>query len=307
MQGRTSRVSLAIPGKEEVMWKFNDPVDRATGTDGVGLGRLARSRRRAPALVISLAVAGGLLLGPVVLPSPSGLALSHGATPKTAPAIAPPAGSTWITGVLTDQAGHRLDGVNVEAWPVGAATAPAASALTYGGRRFNAAPGHGFFRLEVPSDRAYRIAFSALGGHEDGDAFRMMWNGSHRPIMVRAAAAAAAGRVRDLGTIQLARQGRVASKTKAVARRTKVSAGTHGKVRVKVSSSYVTNVTGGVVVKVAGHKMSRKLTTADHGTLVISLPKLEHPGQYRVAVRFKGTSTVQRSKSKPVKVRVVRE
>jgi hypothetical protein len=306
MQGSAGRVSLAIPGKEEAMWKFNDPVDRATGTESVGLGRPARSRRRAPALVTSLAVAAGLLLGPVVLQSPSGLALAHGATPKTAPAIAPAPGSTWITGVLTDQAGHRLDGVNVEAWPVGGATAPAASALTYGGRRFNAAPGHGFFRLEVPSDRAYRIAFSALGGHEDGDPFRMMWNGSDRPIMVKTADAAA-GRIRDLGRIQLARQGRVASKTKAVAWRTKVSPGTHEKVRVTVSSSYVTNVTGRVLVKVAGHKMSRKLTTADHGTLVISLPKLEHPGQYRVAVRFKGTSTVQRSKSKPVKVRVVRE
>jgi hypothetical protein len=164
----------------------------------------------------------------------------------------------------------------------------------------------------VPSNQPYRIAFSAVGGQEDGDPFQMVWYGENRPIMVRTAAKVAAlppGRIRDLGTIQLARQGQgpVASTTTAVARPGKVRVGGRGKVRVTVSGSCVTDVTGQVVVKVAGHKVSRQLTTADHGSRMIRLPKLRHAGKYRVHVHFTGTTTVQGSKANPVKVKVVRK
>ena len=187
---------------------------------------------------------------------------------------------------------------------------PAASGLTYGGA--NGAPGHGFFRLEVPSNQAYRFVFSAVDGQEDGDPFRMMWYGSDRPIMVRTAAKVAAaplpaGRIRDLGTIQLARQGQVASTTTAKARPAKLKFGKRGKVRVTVSSTFVTDVTGKIVVKVAGHQITRSLTAADHGTRMIKLPKLRHSGKYRVRVKFTATPTVQGSKAKPVKVKVIRK
>jgi hypothetical protein len=314
------------------MSKFNDPGNPGARMDGSGSGPPGRSRRRAAAVVTSLAVAGGVLLTTQLVDSPGAGAYAHGAAPKALAASTPPAGSTWVEGVITDQAGTGQDDVNVEAWPMEPATGPSASALTYGGPaasaltyggpaasgltyggpRYNAAQGHGFFRLEVPSNQAYRIVFSAVNGQEDGDPFRMMWYGSDRPIMVRMAAKVAAvplpaGRIRDLGTIQLARQGQVASTTTAVARPAKVRGAKRGKVRVTVSSTYVTDVTGQIVVKVAGHQVKRNLTTADHGTRMIKLPKLRHAGKYRVRVHFTGTSTVQSSKAKPVKVKVVRK
>jgi hypothetical protein len=302
------------------MWKSNDPVDPGESKDRGGSGR-PRSRRRAAALVTSLAVVGGVLLSGQALHSPGSRALAHGAMPTALLAGSPPAGTTWIEGVITDQAGTGQDDVNIEAWPTGtAATAPAASALTYGGPaasaltyggpRFNGAAGHGFFRLEVPSNQPYRIVFSAVNGQEDGDPFRMMWYGQDRPIMVRQAAKVAvaalpAGRLRDLGTIQLARQGQVASTTTAVARPAKVKAGARGKVRVTVSSPYVTDVTGKVVVKVAGHTVTRRLLPGSNGTRMIRLPKLGHAGKYRVHVRFTGSDTVAGSKAKPAKVKLV--
>jgi hypothetical protein len=312
------------------MSKFNDPVNPGKRRDGTEGGPPGRSRRRAAALVTSFAVAGGVLLATQLADSPGAGAYARGAAPKALAVSTPPAGSTWVEGVITDQAGQAQDNVNVEAWPMEPATGPAASAQTYGGPAAsaltyggpaasgltyggaNGAPGHGFFRLEVPSNQAYRFVFSAVDGQEDGDPFRMMWYGSDRPLMVRTAAKVAAaplpaGRIRDLGTIQLARQGQVASTTRAVARPAKVRGAKRGKVRVTVSSNYVTDVTGQIVVKVAGHQVKRSLTTADHGTRMIKLPKLRHAGKYRVRVQFTGTSTVQSSKAKPVKVKVVRK
>src|SRR3954466_48751 len=195
------------------MSKFNNPLDPATPMPGGGPGRRVGSRRRALAVVGSVAVAAGLLLSTQALHSPEAQALTH--APMAAPAVpasSPPPGSTWIQGVITDQCGQGQDDVNVEAWsdgPPGAPAAsaltyggPAASALTYGGPRYDALQGHGFFRLEVPSNQPYRIAFSAVGGQEDGDPFLMAWYGMNRPIMVRQAAKGAAalppGRMRDL-------------------------------------------------------------------------------------------------------------
>ena len=319
------------------MSKFNDPVDPGTPTPGDGAGRPVRSRRRAAAVVWSAVVAGGMLLSTQALHSPEAHALTHTAMAgAAAPAAStPPPGSTWIEGVITDQCGQGQDDVNVEAWSDDTANAPTASALTYGGPAASALTyggalqGHGFFRLEVPSDRPYRIDFSAVGGQEDGDPFQMMWYGSNRPIMARTAktaalpagaavgsaaapaaapAALSAGRIRDLGTIPLTRHNQppATSTTKASAR-SKLPVGKRGKVRATISGSCTADVTGKVVVKVAGHKITRRLTTADHGTRTIRLPKLPHLGKYRVRVHFTGTSTVQGSKAKPVKVKVIRK
>jgi hypothetical protein len=259
-------------------------------------------------MITTLAVLGGVLLGPQAGQSPGAHALARGASPKAAAALAPPDGSTWIVGTTTDQAATGQDNVNVEAWPVDpAATAPLASSLTYGGPNYNAVAAHGFFRLEVPSDQPYRIVFSAVNGQEDGDAFRMQRYGEGRPIVVRTSSRAGAGRVRDLGTIQLVRQGKVASKTKAVARPAKIHPGQRGKIRITVSSPYVNDVTGRVVVKVAGQKIKARLHVGDHGTVKVKLPKLHHVGKHKISVRFLGTGSVHASKAKPVKLKVARK
>src|SRR3954469_12603410 len=148
-------------------------------------GRARRVLTRATVATTTLAVLGGALLASQSIHASTPRALARGAMPRPVEALAPPVGTTWIVGVVSDQAAHGQDNVNVEAWPDDpTATEPVASALTYGGPNYNALSAHGFFRLEVPSDQPYRIVFSAVHGQEDGDAFRMQAYGQDRPIVV---------------------------------------------------------------------------------------------------------------------------
>src|SRR4051794_30126688 len=270
-------------------------------------GRSRRVLRRATVATTTLAVLGGALLASQSIHASTPRALARGAMPRPVEALAPPVGTTWIVGVVSDQAAHGQDNVNVEAWPDDpTATEPVASALTYGGPRFNLLSGHGFFRLEVPSDQAYRIVFSAVGAKEDGDPFRRQWYGHRRPIVARSAAVGT-GRVRNLGQIALARQGKVNATAKAKALHKRIAVGSRGKVQVKVSSRFVTHVRGKVVVRVGRHQKSARLTTRDHGKVAVRLPKLHHAGSYRVVARFTGTNTVRSAKAKPVTIKVVRK
>jgi hypothetical protein len=228
--------------------------------------------------------------------------LGHHALPVAA--AAPPAGKTWVEGVATDQADQGQDNVNVEAWSADpSATSPVASSLTYGGPPGNPAYQHGFFRLEVPSDQPYVIVLSAVGGKEDGDPFRMKRYGHGRPIVVLQRATGS-GRIRDLGPIALARQGKVTSKVKAKLAHPKVTASKRAKVRLRVTSPYVSNVKGKVVVHVAGRRIADKLTARDHGKTTLKVPRLKRAGTYKVKATFQGSNTVQRSKAKPVKLHV---
>jgi hypothetical protein len=297
------------------MWKFSDRDDAGAQTEGGPPKSPWRSRRRVA--ICTVAVAGGMLVTAQALQSPEAHAVAAAAAAGGVSGSAPAAGSTWVEGVITDECGQGQDDVNVEAWSDGASPAasaltyggPAASALTYGGPRFDAQQGHGFFRLEVPSNQPYRIAFSAVGGQEDGDPFVMSWYGANRPIMVKRAAKAAAalpaGRLRDLGAIQLTRQGQGPSASTTTAKtRGKFHTRVRGTVRVKVArAGCVTGVTGKVVAKVAGHSVSRRLRPADNGTITLRLPKLRHPGKYSVHVNFAGSAEVQGSKAN-VKVKV---
>ena len=128
---------------------------------------------------------GGLALAVGAVDS-SATADTQGAneSPVTlAPPVKPPAGMVWLQGKLTDQAGHGLDNVNVEVWSDAGAIEPAASNLTYGGSPADGRHGHGAYRVEVPEGVPYTLVFSAVGGEEDGDAFRMQAYGQGRPIM----------------------------------------------------------------------------------------------------------------------------
>ncbi len=276
----------------------------------------SRTRRRRTPILVGIATLGGLaLVAPQVLPA-SAETVSVSASSSTVAALAakPPPGASWVQGVLTDQAGHTLNNVNVEAWPMDpAATEPVASNLTYAGSPQDNRHQSGVFRLEVPAGTPYRIMFSAVGGAEDGDRFRMRAYGGGRPIMTRAtssvqgsrasAVMAVSGRTIDLGTTQMVRQGTVSSKTTARLGRTRVKAGQRGKLSVRVASPFVSNVTGKVQVRVSGKKASDRLAASDHGRSTIRLPKLKR-GHHVVRVKFEGTNTVASSKAKQVRLTV---
>jgi hypothetical protein len=221
----------------------------------------------------------------------------------------PAPGKAWIQGVITDQANHALDNVNVEVWPTDPnASEPVASNLTYAGTPADLRHQHGVFRVEVPMNVPYVIVLSGVRGAEDGDPYRMTSVGGGRPIMARSGTGAgtrlADGRVLDLGTFQLARQGRVSAKATADLAKKKVGTGVRARLRVTVSSKFVAAPTGKVVVHVGRKKITDRLRAADHGKTSIRLPRFEKPGKHQVRVTFPATSTIQRAASRPVVLRV---
>ena len=272
---------------------------------------MSRTRRRIPVL-IGLTAAGSLALASQVMPA-SAESVHRAGTRSAAVAQipTPPAGEAWIQGALTDQAGHRLNNVNVEVWSTDTnATEPVASNLSYAGAPADGRHQNGVYRVAVPSGTPYILTFSTLSGQEDGDLFRAQAYGSGRPIATRSDSPslqgtpvmAPAGRVINLGTTQMVRQGTVSSKTTARLGG-KVKAGKRGKLTVRVTSPFVSNVTGKVTVKIGKKKLTHRLTAAEHGRSTINLPKLS-TGNHKAVVQFQGTNTVAASKAKPVKVKV---
>lgn len=282
--------------------------------DGQSGGRAPRVRRRRRQVAVAVATVGGLVLVPQALPS-SGSALSGAhatsasiaAPAAAAAALQPPAGKSWIQGALTDQAGHRLDNVNVEVWPMDlTAIAPVASNLSYAGDTPDRQSG--VFRLEVPAGTPYRITFSTILGQEDGDPYRMLAYGGGGPIMTRtnriaaaAAVVAAPGRIINLGSVSLARQGLVSSAITAQLAKRKIAAGRRGTVRVQVTSPYVSSVAGNVQVRASGKRVVRRVTAFDQGSLTIKLPRLKR-GAHGVGVSFLGSTTVAPSKATPLRI-----
>jgi hypothetical protein len=260
-----------------------------------------------PATVAALALAGG----GVVMASQSTTAAAsphvHRTPFRVVAAPLPAPGNTWIQGVLTDQANHPLDNVNVEVWSASGGSAPVASNLTYAGTPADARHQHGVFRVEVPMNEPYTIVLSGVGGAEDGDAYRMTSVGNGRPIEARperGSAKAATGRVLDLGTFQLAHQGQVAATTTAKLAKKKVVAGSRPQLKVTVASKFVSAPTGKLVVHVDGKKITDRLRSTDKGKASIQLPKVKKAGKHQVTVTFPATKTIKRSVSKPLKFTV---
>ena len=283
------------------MTQINNSGEQAVAT--YGHGARARTWFRRATVLSAVVVLGAVMFGPNATHQPGARAVAAGGGPmRDVAALAPPGGTTWIVGTLTDQAAHGQDNVSVQALPEGGG-APLSTALSYGGPNFRDVAAHGFFRLEVPSGGAYRIVFSGVNGTEDGDQFRMQRYGHGRPILARASSsAAAAGGIRNLGKIQLVRQGKVVSKIKANPGKVKV--GQRGTVKVSVTSKFVSNVTGPFMIKADGHKIKGRLTASDHGKTTVKLPKFHKAGKERIVAKFLGTGTVKSSTAKPVKVKV---
>ena len=273
---------------------------------------MPRTRRSRIPVLIGLTAAGSLALASQVLPASAESV--HRMAPRAvavAQAPTPPAGEAWLQGALTDQAGHRLNNVNVEVWSTDPnATEPVASNLSYAGAPTDGRHQSGVYRVAVPSGTPYLLTFSTVFGQEDGDAFRAQAYGAGRPIATRSngrlmrgtAVMATPGRVINLGATQMVRQGTVTSKTTARLGG-KIKAGKRGKLTVRVTSPFVSNVTGKVTVKIGKKKLTNRLTATEHGRSTINLPKLS-VGTHKAVVQFQGTNTVAASTAKPVKVKV---
>jgi hypothetical protein len=272
--------------------------------------RRSWARSLVPATVAALTFAGG----GIVMASqgtPASATPQGGRTPYRVVADPLPApGKTWIQGVLTDQASHPLDNVNVEVWSASPGTsAPVASNLTYAGTPADARHQHGVFRVEVPMNQPYVIVLSGVSGSEDGDRYRMRTVGNGRPIMARSAggtsARAVTGRVLDLGRFQLARQGQVSSTTTARLAKKVVKSGHRAQLNVTVASRYVSAPTGKLVVHVNGTRVTHRLRSTDHGKASIRLPRIRKSGKHRITVVFLATSTIGRSVSEPLRLTVI--
>ena len=304
---------------------MSDPTSRVAPDPGSRPHPLARRRAR---LLVAACAAGGLLLAPEVLPASAAPATTAAPTVSGAARLAPPAGMAWIQGVVTDQAGHPLDNVNVEVWGTDTAlpTEPVASNLSYAGTPADQQHQRGVFRIEVPGGTAYRLTFSTVGGREDADLYRMRAPRGGAPLMTRAAAGAAStatagalalapGRVLDLGKVQLARHGQVASKVKVTVAGKGGKGGKGGKVRVaqkpgagavtalrvRVRSKYVSNPTGQLRIRIGKKTVKKHLARSAGGRMRVRLPDLD-PGRHRIRVKYRGSDTVAASTSKPVRV-----
>lgn len=247
------------------------------------------SRRR---IAAALATCGVLLAAPHALPAQAAVPASGGASALAA--ARPPAGKAWLTGIITDQAGHTLNDVNVEAWRVdGDQPELVASSRTYESTRKDGQ--NGFFNLEVPIHASYQVLISVDQGQEDDDAFRMQTyvapNGNDElKVGLR--------KERDLGTTEIARQAAQPSRTKARVSPAKVKAGKKAKVTVTVTCTNVDPVTGKVVAVVGHKKVSGTLKATSHGRVTLTLPKLKKPGKYTVKATYLGNDVVKKSSAK---------
>jgi hypothetical protein len=245
------------------------------------------SRRLAAALVASaaLAVAAPALPGSAAPAGPDGLGGADGSS-FTLPAAQPPAGKAWLVGVITDQAGHPLQDVGVEAWlDDPAATEPTASDLTY---ENVANDQQGYFRLEVPTGASYRIVVSA----DPEDPYREFDYNGGKPVKVGQRT------VRDLGASEIARVDRQPSKTGAKVKPGTVKAGKAATITITVTCENVDPVLGKVTATLGGKKVTGVLKAKGHGKVTLPLPKLKKPGSYTVQASYLGDSYVKKSATK---------
>jgi hypothetical protein len=241
-------------------------------------------KNRAAAFVAALALA---LPGTALL----GTASAHAAGDQPAKKRA------WIQGVVTDQAGHPLDDINVEAVPANDPGAdPVASWITYEGPQVGEE--HGWFRLYVPAG-SYRVRFSSLS--DDAEQFRSAFyaeDGATRTLTVL-------GRqIRELDTTQLVHVGRVASRTTARLVAATVRADQRAVVKVAAVSRFVAPIAGKVRVTV--DRRSVATATLVGGAARVVLPRLA-PGRHSVTATFLATGTVAQSTSPAQKLTVKRK
>ena len=241
-------------------------------------------------IVAALVACGALAVVPQALPASAAPAAQDSGAGVTTPAK-PPVGKAWLEGVVTDQAGHTLQDVNVEAWPDDPdATEPVASDLTY---ENVADDQQGYFRLEVPIHASYLIVISA----DPDDPYRTFQYNDGEAIKV------GLRKERNLGTSEIARVAMQPSTTTAKIKPGAVKVGKQAKITINVACKNVDPVLGKVTASVGGKKVTGVLKQKNHGQMVLTLPKLKKPGKYTVEAWYLGDSYVKKSTTKkPLKL-----
>ena len=234
------------------------------------------SRRLAAALV----ACGVLVVAPHALPAS---AAPSGTDDTSAPAVAkPPKGKAWLVGVVTDQAGHPLQNVNVEAWSTGAEPEVVASSLTYESPRTGKT---GFYNLEVPIHAEYRIVVSG----DPEDPYRTFQYNEGQPIK------AGLHKERKLGTSEIARVKLQPSRTTVKAKPATAKAGKATALTVTVLCKNVAPVTGKVAITLDGKKVRKSPFPLKNGKAVVKLTAPKQAGKHAVDVSYLGDPYVKKS------------
>lgn len=225
------------------------------------------SHRRTLAAAAALVAAA--LIAPQALPA---TAATHGGAAVTAPRT----GQSLIQGVVTDQAGHYVDDVTVQATK--ADGTPAASAKTYASDRADG-PQHGYFFLEVGRG-TYTLTLSRPGYK----------TASYGPFAITKRR-----QTISLGEITIVR---VLPETKTVAElvRRSVTTKQNGVVEVTVSAKDA-RPTGTVEVREGQHVVGEgRLKASDKGEIVIGLDRLPR-GTHQLKAYYLGSSALKASSS----------
>lgn len=224
-------------------------------------------------------VLGALALAPAAQPSQAASGGAVGAH-QVSRAAAPP----LIRGVVSDQFGHYVDNVDVEA--VRANGNVAASSLTYASS-WDSGPQHGFFYLEVGKKGTYTLTLS-----KDGFVPRTLESVEITRLRQRL----------SLGEITLKRK-LAATTTSGELRDESVT--TSDKPRVDVSVKPGKAKPAGTVEIRIGSKVvgSATVKAADKGSTTVTLGKFAK-GSYTLKAYYLGSKTTQASSSKAMTLSV---
>lgn len=220
-------------------------------------------------LVTGLALAA-LALAPTAQASQ---AASHSAHGVGRAAAAPPI----IQGVVTDQFGHKVDDVEVDA--VRANGNPAASALTYSNRN-NGQP-HGYFHLEVGGKGSFTLTLSKDGYvTEEIGPFDITRKKQRL----------------SLGELELVKK-LADTKTTGELKDDSITPTQKGKVDVTVSAKGA-KPAGEIEIRDGRNVVGNdEMTAGDNGSITVTLKKLAK-GSYNLKAYFLGSNTLKPSSSR---------
>ncbi|HYF72477.1 MAG TPA: Ig-like domain repeat protein [Nocardioides sp.] len=234
------------------------------------------SLSRCTAAAVAAGIAA-LLVAPQVLPA--------SAAPQAGVAVAPArAGQALIQGVVVDQFGTPVDGVEVQATK--ADGTPTASALTYASDREDG-PQHGYFFLEVTRG-TYTVTFTRSG----------------YKTLVLDDLQVAKGRKLSLGETEIEKK-LIESKTSAALAQKKITTKQNGVVTVTVSANGV-KPTGDVEIREGREVVGTgRLKTGDKGVITIGLDRLPK-GAHDLKAVYVGSRSVKASSSPTVTLTVTK-
>ncbi len=253
------------------------------------------ARRGAVAALFAGAVTAAILPsvgGASQAAAPSSLDAATVAALVAATPSEPAPGRAWIQGVVIDQAGRPLDGIQVSATStVHPEDGPVASWLTYAAPADG--PQHGFFRLYVPRGKAatYDIDFSSPTDAADPYRARSL------PDAVDVGRGSRTGLIVKTGPVVMRLQRQAAARVSLDPSRNVTRPGSDATLATEVVSREVDPVTGRLQLEVDGRERGvRTLTAQSHGRAVFALPDLR-PGRHTLAVSYAGSRDVRAARS----------